>query len=275
MAVACATSIDAQQPAADAKRLTTEGDARATATERKDSSWVQPALVRRDWRGAAFVGLTTLAAMPFDRAVHEEFRDPSPQSSTFLRKNASAFNFIGSPGVLIASAAMWGAGKLSGKSELVKLGGHSGAAIVASGVVTTGLKFLIGRQRPFVENEAYDFTPLHGTRAGRSSLPSGHTTAAFAFASAIATDLRYDHPNGARWGVPLLYLGAASVGAARMYDNKHWFSDVVMGAGIGTLIGHRTVTYSRSHPTSWLGRHINGFSVAPSVNGLTAAVSVR
>lgn len=245
---------------------------------KKDSFHVQPALQRRDLWGVALVGLTTAVAIPFDKSLNGEFLDPMPQGSAFLKKNASLFNTLGSPGVLVASAAMWGLGEATHNSDLVKLGGHAGVAIAASGIVSTGLKYLIGRQRPFVEKgDPYDFAPLRGTHSGRSSLPSGHTTAAFAFAASMATDLRIDHPQGARWGVPLLYLGAASVGAARMYSNKHWMSDVVMGAGIGTLIGHRTVTYSRSHPTGWLSRHINGFSVAPALGagGLAASITLR
>ncbi len=275
--VLCSTSaissLAAQQTApAGIRNAPTEGEAK------KDSMQVQPALQRRDLWGIALVGLTTAATLPFDKSLNGEFLEPMPQGSAFLKKNASLFNTLGSPGVIIASAAMWSVGEVTHNSELVKLGGHAGVAIVAGGIVSTGLKYLIGRQRPFVERgDAYDFAPLRGTHAGRSSLPSGHTTAAFAFAASLATDLRIDHPAGARYAVPLLYLGAATVGVARMYSNKHWMSDVVMGAGIGSLIGHRTVTYSRSHPSGWLSRHINGLAVAPGAGGrgVTASITLR
>ena len=247
-----------------------------TAGVTPDSARTQPALVRRDLWAIAFVGAGTALAMPFDRSVNEEFRDSAPQRSTFLKDGAHLFNGIGDPGVLIASMAMWGAGHLTRKPELVRLGGHAGLAIVGSGFVTAGLKMLIGRQRPFVAvGDPFDFTFFRGSRGDQASLPSGHATAAFAFASSLATDLRIDHPNGARVAVPLLYAGAVAVGASRMYVNKHWLSDVVMGAGIGSLIGHRTVTYSRSHPKGWLGRHFNGSAIMPSATGLRASIPLR
>jgi len=78
-------------------------------------------------------------------------------------------------------------------------------------VATHGLKRLIDRDRP---------------DGGTHSFPSGHTSAAFQGASFI--HLRY----GAIYAVPA-YAGAAFVGFSRVYADKHYVSDVVVGAGIG------------------------------------------
>ena len=40
---------------------------------------------------------------------------------------------------------------------------------------------------------------------------------------------------------PLLYTGAALTGVSRMYNNRHWTSDVLVGAGIGTFAGLKVV----------------------------------
>ena len=62
---------------------------------------------------------------------------------------------------------------------------------------------------------------------GRHSFPSGHTTTAFAFATAVACEHAW------YWGVPA-YALAAFVGLSRMNDSKHYLHDVIAGATLGS-----------------------------------------
>ena len=63
------------------------------------------------------------------------------------------------------------------------------------------------------------------------SFPSGHTAQAFA----AATFLSEEYKDKFRW-IPYVSYGiAGSVGAMRMFNNKHFISDVLVGAGIGYL----------------------------------------
>lgn len=62
-----------------------------------------------------------------------------------------------------------------------------------------------------------------------SSFPSGHTTEAFANAEFMRMQYGKKYPLLAIAG----YLMAGTTGYLRMYNNKHWFSDVVAGAAIG------------------------------------------
>ncbi len=61
------------------------------------------------------------------------------------------------------------------------------------------------------------------------SFPSGHTSAAFASAELI----RVEYQNTQPWLGVTGYLMAVTTGYLRMYNNKHWFSDVITGAGLG------------------------------------------
>ncbi|MBS1567678.1 MAG: phosphatase PAP2 family protein [Bacteroidetes bacterium] len=64
-----------------------------------------------------------------------------------------------------------------------------------------------------------------------SSFPSGHTAEAFAGAELLFQEYRHISP----WYGIAGYTAAAATGYLRMYNNKHWFSDVVAGAGVGML----------------------------------------
>ena len=60
------------------------------------------------------------------------------------------------------------------------------------------------------------------------SFPSGHTTAAFS--GGMFIQRKY----GIKYGIPSLVL-ASFVGYSRVYANKHYWEDVIVGASIGVL----------------------------------------
>jgi membrane-associated phospholipid phosphatase len=64
-----------------------------------------------------------------------------------------------------------------------------------------------------------------------------------------------------------MYGGATLVGLSRMYHNRHWASDVALGAGIGTFSGLKVVKYSHSHPDNLFDRIILRTSAAPDGRG--------
>jgi membrane-associated phospholipid phosphatase len=81
-------------------------------------------------------------------------------------------------------------------------------------------------------------TPLkHVTNVTRpdgssnNSFPSGHTITAFA----NAEFLRMEYKEVSPWYGIAGYAMAATTGTLRVYNNRHWVSDVVAGAGFGIL----------------------------------------
>lgn len=110
------------------------------------------------------------------------------------------------------------------------------------------IKFLTGRQRPeyydpkqpepepkFHGPSIYVGKDIHGNKL-YGSFPSGHTMNAFAIATVYAMQYK-DKP----W-VPALAYGAASlVGLSRIVQNKHWTTDVLVGATLGYLDGREVV----------------------------------
>lgn len=66
---------------------------------------------------------------------------------------------------------------------------------------------------------------------GKNAFPSGHTATAFAGAEF----LRQEYKEVSCWYGIAGYAVAATTGILRMYNNMHWFRDVVAGAGFGIL----------------------------------------
>ncbi|MBS1512823.1 MAG: phosphatase PAP2 family protein [Bacteroidetes bacterium] len=67
--------------------------------------------------------------------------------------------------------------------------------------------------------------------SGYTSFPSGHTAEAFA----NAEFLRQEYKDVSPWYGVAGYAMAFTTGYLRMYNNKHWLSDVVAGAGVGII----------------------------------------
>jgi PAP2 superfamily len=61
------------------------------------------------------------------------------------------------------------------------------------------------------------------------SFPSGHTAQAFA----AAEFMRQEYKDVSPWYGVAGYVAAGATGVLRMYNNKHWMSDVLAGAGFG------------------------------------------
>lgn len=67
--------------------------------------------------------------------------------------------------------------------------------------------------------------------SANTSFPSGHTSTAFAAAEFMHQEYKNTAPILSYTG----YLAAGATGVLRMYNNKHYLSDVIAGAGIGIL----------------------------------------
>ena len=67
--------------------------------------------------------------------------------------------------------------------------------------------------------------------SSRNSFPSGHTATAFMGAEL----LRREYKDVSPWIGAAGYAVAAGTGFFRMYNNRHWLTDVIAGAGIGIM----------------------------------------
>jgi membrane-associated phospholipid phosphatase len=201
----------------------------------------------------AFAAGTALVA-PIDMQIANRLQYPGTQENRFLKTAATGFRILGDPGSLITGTGIYVIGRLDGQRRVQALGLHSVEAIVLADVLGAGLKVLAGRQRPYIDTKnPYDFQLWRGFKGDQfRSFPSGHTIAAFAFASTVTRESQFWWPHATWYVGTVFYGGAAMVGASRMYNNMHWASDVLAGAAIGTIMGLKVVKYTHSHPDNSL-----------------------
>lgn len=114
-------------------------------------------------------------------------------------------------------------------------------ATVVAGVMNQIVKFGFARERPFVHYLPRAPQPIRELTASPSddnlSFYSGHTTLAFVVATASGTvaTMRGYRLAPVVWGTGLTL--ATTVGYLRIAADKHYFSDVVTAAVIGSIVG--------------------------------------
>lgn len=227
---------------------------------------------RRDVARFGTVVLVTASAFAVDRAVAEAQRDHPAALYRTLDGAAQAnrLGWVTRPGVWFISAATFGVGRLSDDVNLADLGIHSLEAVGAAFAATGGIKMLSGRAQPVsVGDTLYRDFKLGGGfgRFARQSFPSGEASIAFAMASSVTAEVHRAWPRATLAVAPLMYGGATAVAASRLNVNRHWLSDIVFGAGLGTLTGLKVVEYAHAHPDNALDRLLLAVRVAPTRGG--------
>lgn len=249
----------------------------ASAQTKIEGDSIHAAKTLFTWRDAAlaggFVGLTA-AMFPLDQSTARELQDSTSQASHFLKHSSKAVAYIADPGSIVIGVGLYGVGRLAKWHNVEDLGLHGTEAIALSGATTALLKGLAGRARPNVaaDTNARDFSFGRGFRKGNGyeSFPSGHSTAAFAAASAVTSEAQRFWPHHSWIVAPLMYSGATLVGLSRMYNNAHWASDVALGAAIGTFSGIKVVRYSHGHTDNFVDRWLLSTRVMASPDGSAA-----
>ena len=243
-------------------------EAQSPTATRVDTAPGAPLFTSRDLvRAVGFTGLT-IAMFPLDRSIARRLTNERSKANRFLNKASTGVEYIADPGSIVIGTSLYLIGRFTNHSGIEDLGWRGTEAVLLGGATAWVLKGLTGRARPFVTGDttAHDFKFGGGfSNADRQSFPSGHTTAAFAAAAAVTSEAERGWP-GHFWLVaPLMYGGASLVGVSRMYHDKHWASDVALGAAIGTFSGLKVVRYSHAHPHNRLDRMILGAEVRPTI----------
>jgi membrane-associated phospholipid phosphatase len=179
----------------------------------------------RQWAHFAEGTAAVAALYAADTRIYDSVQDHRSSATDHFAREITPF---GGNRALEISALLFVGGAISHEQQVRSAGRDSlEAELWAAGVVTPLLKRAFGRARPLQEEGARSFHPFS---SGYESLPSGHATNVFAFATAVAA-----HADG--WIVPVLvYTMATGVAMSRVNDRAHFPSDVLAGALIGRAV---------------------------------------
>jgi hypothetical protein len=138
---------------------------------------------------------------------------------------------------ILLSGALYGSGLIFEDSYTRQTGQMLAEAILFSGLITTGAKMLFNRARPFTNEGRYDLDLFEfESDFDETSLPSGHTSTAFTMATILSNRINNSYASIA------LYSLAGMTALQRIYVDKHWFSDTILGAAIGTVVGLKIIS---------------------------------
>jgi membrane-associated phospholipid phosphatase len=143
-----------------------------------------------------------------------------------LRAFFQCIGFFGhGTGCLIAVSLIWSLDRRNKTAIPLVIG-----STLLAGAITTVVKILVHRPRPFVDQAALGDSVTLSDAVFHNflqSFPSGHT--AIAFALAMALSMLY------RQGKPVFLIFAAFVAVQRVISQNHFPSDVIAGAVVGLL----------------------------------------
>jgi len=182
-----------------------------------------------DWLKLGLVGAATFLAMQADQPVRDEFmKDRSFNKSVpieFGRMWGEAYTPI-------AIAGAFGLhGLLAKDNSTKKIGYEIIQTTIYAGAITTALKLAFGRARPFTNEGSKSFGKISLFDDSFHSLPSGHATIAFSVSTVLAKNAKSDLVK------ILCYVPAVLTAVSRVYQDKHWVSDVFLGGVIGYAVG--------------------------------------
>lgn len=162
---------------------------------------------------ATYIGVPLIAGGLIEKSQDKKFRRlrndfmPNFRNKTddYIQYLPAAV-MVGMKAAGVESRSSWGRMLLSDAFSVALLTG-----------ATQGLKAMAKVERP--------------NGSDRHSFPSGHTATAFMTATMLSKEYGYKSP----WISVGAYSVATATGLMRIANNKHWLSDVMVGAGVGII----------------------------------------
>ena len=177
-------------------------------------------------------GAAALAVHPEDQEVNAHLVG-RPWVDHAFAPGTVVGNAVTQAGVAVATYAV---GKWIDGPKTTHIGVDLLRVQILAGALTEALKVSVRRDRP--DGSGYSF-------------PSGHASLTFASATVLARHFG--------WKGYVTYAISSYVATSRLHDNRHYLSDVIFGAALGTAAG-RTVTRH--------GRNTWTFAPAPVSRGV-------
>ena len=182
--------------------------------------WIKAAVVP-----AALIVAGTITLIPASHCLLSKYSIHDKVIDLFPGVNSPVDNYL-QFAPLAAVYSLKAAGVKS-RSDFINQFAITVKAELLMSVIVQGMKSRIPTERP---------------SGGMHSMPSGHTAQAFVSATILDMEYRDTSP----WISIGGYTIAATTAMYRMINNKHWISDVLIGAGIG-IFSTKVVYYTHRY----------------------------
>ena len=184
----------------------------------------------------------------------------------FLANRNNIFDKLGPVGyaygaplnTISGSLLIYFTGVVSNSNWLRNTGLMLTETMVVIGIIQIPARIIFGRSRPYVGSGNTSFNLFKGIEQDKASFISGHAAVAFGISNILSHQI--DHPLATAG----LFGLAALTPLSRLYDDKHWFSDVIIGTALGLLVSNSIISL---HKKSSFPK--NKFSVVPTLNGIS------
>jgi membrane-associated phospholipid phosphatase len=159
-------------------------------------------------------------AYGFSTPLVRQFHNLDINTHLELKEDFPGFNFKGDDYLRYAPiAAVYGL-NIAGVTSKHKFIDRTALLLISTAMMTTATDLTKGSTNRLRPNGANDH-----------SFPSGHTAMAFM----AAEFMHQEYKDESVWYSVIGYSAAVATGTLRLYNEAHWFSDVVAGAGYGIL----------------------------------------
>ncbi len=174
---------------------------------------------------------STYVASQFDERIR--YPERSRYSDKILKQAGEPLTAI------VLPSAIYITGLIFEDTEVRTTGRLLFESICLAGATNGIMKFALGRARPYMNlgNNRFEYFELGNDY---QSLPSGHTTVAFTCASLLSARINNIYASIALYGI------ACGTAYERIRSDNHWFSDVVLGAGIGIFSSYSVLNAERN-----------------------------
>ncbi|MGO4288192.1 phosphatase PAP2 family protein [Chitinophaga sp. RAB17] len=184
---------------------------------------------KRDYIRLGVVGGVAGILLAGDYGVKQFFVHHQSNFMTSVTDQIEPFGNAYSPYLV---AGMYVAGVITHDRKLEHGSLMAAKSLIISTVIYATIKSVIRRGRPTYYDSPFSFEPPLTNDKQHTSFPSGHSLTVMTVATAMAELYGKDHP----W-VPWVAYGIAGLtGATRLYENRHWSSDVWIGMALGHFV---------------------------------------
>ena len=233
---------------ASAQEITTVADSTTNKSSKKNIRTVKPQtyIIPAAMITYGLVALKSKPLIQLDQNIKQAIWDNNPHKKTNIEDYTGFVPIVAVYALNIAGVK--GTHNLLDRSILLVL------SYALAGAVVTPVKRFTNKLRPDGSN--------------RLSFPSGHTSQAFVSAEFLRMEYKHISP----WYGIAGYTVAALTGYLRMYNNKHWFSDIVAGAGVGILSVQATYWVYPKLKKLFIKKKETAFIILPYYQQQTAGV---